>query len=76
MTFLSLMNNVNVPSISNRQKYLEKKLLFVGILKVTDEKSRIPDPDPEVTGTDPDLYQNVTDPQHWKTIHKKVAISV
>ncbi len=38
--FLSLKNDINVPSKSNKQKNLEK-IIFVGILKVTDEKSRI-----------------------------------
>jgi hypothetical protein len=33
-----------------------------GVLKVTDEKR----PDPLVRGADPDLHQNVTDPEHWK----------
>ncbi len=44
-----------------------KNLLFVGILKVTDKKSRIRilnqvygSKDPE-----PDTYKNVTDPEHW-----------
>jgi hypothetical protein len=49
--FLSLENYVNVPSKSNKQKKCVKlKIIFVGILKVNDEKSRIrtqnPDPDP------------------------------
>ncbi len=38
--FLSLKDDVNVPSKSNKQNNLGKKLFFVGILKVTDEKSR------------------------------------
>jgi hypothetical protein len=38
MTF-TLKNDVNVPSKSKKQKYLEKKI--IGILKITDEKSRI-----------------------------------
>ncbi len=38
--FLSLKNNVNVSSKSNKQKY--KEIFFVvGVLEVTDEKSRI-----------------------------------
>jgi hypothetical protein len=31
-----------------------------------------PDPDPLVRDTDPDLYQNVTDPQHWSRIRKRL----
>jgi hypothetical protein len=58
--FLSLKNNVNVPSESNKQKRLCQKsklkkkkfknYFFAGILKVKDESSRIRiqdlDPDP------------------------------
>jgi hypothetical protein len=39
--FLSLKNDVNVASKSNKQKTLRKKLFIVAILKVTDENSRI-----------------------------------
>jgi hypothetical protein len=40
--FLSLKNNVNVPSKSNKQKKLCYKNYFsAGILKVNDENSRI-----------------------------------
>ncbi len=39
--FLSLKNDVNVPSKSNKQKKLEEKKFFVGVLKVNDENSRI-----------------------------------
>jgi hypothetical protein len=39
--FLSLKNDVNVPSKSNKQKKLCSKLVFAGILKVNDENSRI-----------------------------------
>jgi hypothetical protein len=38
--FLSLKNDVKVPSKSNKQKNL-KKLAFCGILKVNDENSMI-----------------------------------
>ncbi len=48
--FLSLKNDVNVPSKSNKQKIKTKNLFFVGILKANDENSRIRirdlDPDP------------------------------
>jgi hypothetical protein len=54
------LNDVNVPSNRNQQKTF-KKYLFVGVLKVNDEKWQ--DPDPLVRGTDPDPYQNVMDPQ-------------
>jgi hypothetical protein len=39
--FLSWKTDANVPSKSIKQKNLEKNLFFSGILKVTDEKSRI-----------------------------------
>ncbi len=63
MAFLSVKNDVNVSSKSNKQKNLRKKI-FVDIWKVTDEEQ---DPDPLVRGTDPRIpnpYQNVTDPDH------------
>jgi hypothetical protein len=37
LEFLSLKNNINVPSKSNKQKTL-KNIVFVGVLKVNDEK--------------------------------------
>jgi hypothetical protein len=58
--FLSLKNDVNVPSKrnnSNKHKNLvKKKILFVGVFKVTDEKGRMDlalHPDPLVKGTAP-----------------------
>jgi hypothetical protein len=39
----------------NKQNKLEKKY-FVGILEITGERSRI------------DLYQNVTDPEHYRGV--------
>ncbi len=39
--YLSLKNDVNVPSKSNKQKNCVQKLDFAGILKVNDENSRI-----------------------------------
>jgi hypothetical protein len=53
---------LNIFSKSNKQKNLGKNNNFVGILKVTDEKEQ--DPDQLIRGTDPDPYQNVTDPEH------------
>jgi hypothetical protein len=38
---LSLKNEVNAPSKSNMQKNFEKKLFFVGVLRVNDENIRI-----------------------------------
>jgi hypothetical protein len=38
---------------------VRKNFLFVGIVKVTEEKSRI-----RSNGADPDPYENVTDPEH------------
>jgi hypothetical protein len=74
--FLSLKNDVNVASKSNKQKNIVlKNKFFAGILKVNDENSRIriqdPNPDPDqgpdplVRGMDPDPPQNVMEyPQH------------
>ncbi len=53
----ALKNDVNVPSNSNKQKNTTKKLFFVGVLKVTDEKTRI------LSRIHP--YQNVIDPEHY-----------
>jgi hypothetical protein len=39
-----------------------KKLFFVAVLKVTDEKSRIVSQ--RYGSVDPDPYQNVMDPEH------------
>ncbi len=36
--FLSLKNDVNVPSKSNKQKNFLKNLFVVGVIKVNDEK--------------------------------------
>ncbi len=67
--------DVNVPTEINKQNKLEKNLFFVGILEVTNEKSRIrirtrpgsvnqvyrsKDPDPDPV-TDP--YKNFPDPE-------------
>ncbi len=68
--FLSLKNNVNRPLKSNKQK-TGKFFVVVGVLKVTDEKSRIRRRIGSVSqrnkSVDPDPYQNVTDPEHWFT---------
>jgi hypothetical protein len=66
-SLLSLKTDVNVPSVSNKQKYL----LFVGILKVTKEKIRIQIRDPQSKGTDPRIlciktsWRRVTG-QNWE----------
>jgi hypothetical protein len=39
--FCSFVTSLNVPSKSKKQKTLKIKKFFVGVLKVTDEKSRI-----------------------------------
>jgi hypothetical protein len=55
LEFLSLKNYVNVASKRHKQKNCVKKLVFAGILKVSDEnrRIRIQDPDPLVRGMDP-----------------------
>jgi hypothetical protein len=61
---LSLKTDVNAPTVSKKQKNLEKKkLIFVGIFKAAGQKSRIRIRNP-VYGPkdmDPDLYQNGPD---------------
>ncbi len=55
-----MKNGVNVPSKSNKPQN------FVGILKVTDKtsKSGAGSVSLRYPSEDPDLYQNVTDPEH------------
>jgi hypothetical protein len=48
---LSLMNDVNEPSKSNKPTKRRK------------EQDQEPDPEPLVRGLEPDPYQNVTDPE-------------
>jgi hypothetical protein len=51
---MTLQNDVNVPSKSNKLKKKRREKIFVGkTLKVTDEKGQGPDPDPDslVRGT-------------------------
>ncbi len=64
--FLSLENDVNVPSKSNKQqKLFLTNLFFVGLLKVNGENSRIPGSISQRHGSaDPDPHKNVMDPQH------------
>ncbi len=60
------MYSVNVPSKSNKQKKTEKKKeFFVGISKVTDEKSRIRIPWSEVQIRGSESIQNGTALEHW-----------
>jgi hypothetical protein len=68
MTFLSLKNDVKVPSKSNKEKKFRKKLFFVDVLKVTDEKnSRIGSGSisQRYGSADQDPSQNFMDPQHF-----------
>ncbi len=71
---LSLRNDVNVPSKSNKQKKLCKKVpqFFAGILKVNDENSRIliQDPDPH---PNPDSLVGGMDPPFRIRIHPKMS---
>ncbi len=59
--FLSLKNNGNLLSKSNRQI----KKYFCWHLEGHWRKEHELDPDPLVRGTDPDPYPNVMDPEHW-----------
>jgi hypothetical protein len=51
-------------------EWISKKLIFFGILKATDEKSRIQIRirSPVYGYKDPDPYKNVTDPEHIKIV--------
>jgi hypothetical protein len=59
---------LDVPTVSTgkKQKKCRKNLFFVVILEATEEKSRIRIRHPVVVSHDPDPYQNVTYPEHWK----------
>ncbi len=68
--FLTYKNDENVPSKINTK---QKKIFFVGVLKVKDGNSRIRCRNGSIgqrhesVDTDTDPYQNVTDPQHSLT---------
>jgi hypothetical protein len=64
--FLSLKNDVNVPSKSNKQKNFAKKEFFVGVLKVkiAGSGSISQSHGSADSDQDPDPHQNVMDPQH------------
>jgi hypothetical protein len=68
----SLKTDVNVPTVSNKQK----NLLFVGILKVTDEQGRIQIRNQLYGSKDPEPSQNVTDPKHWKIVLIMLPLSL
>ncbi len=73
-----MKTDVSVPAESNKQNKLEKNLFFVGILEVTDEKSRIRIRKSSVRIQDPDPYKNVTDPEHcWQAfvLHEKKRVN-
>jgi hypothetical protein len=59
----SLKNDVNIPSKSTiLRKKLRKKIIFCW----RKEQDPAPDLDPLVRCADLDLYQNVTDLDHWE----------
>ncbi len=67
LDFLSLKNDVKVPSKSNKQKNFFISF-FVGVFKVNNENSRIRiriGSEQRHGSADPDPHQNVTDPEHW-----------
>ncbi len=50
-----------------RKKFEKNYILLASWRSLTKEQDPDPDPDSFVRGTDPDPYQDVTDPEHWKT---------
>jgi hypothetical protein len=62
---MTLKNDVNVPSKSNKQK-----IISVDVLKVTDEiagsGSGCGSISQRYGSEDPDPYKNFMDPQHWQ----------
>jgi hypothetical protein len=66
---LSLKNDINVPSQRNKHKNFEEFFVVVGVLKVTDEKSkRISIQRHWFEGPEPVLYQNASDLKHLSRI--------
>ncbi len=68
--FLSLKNDVNVPSKSNKQKKLYWKLSFLlafwrSMTKISGSGSESGSISQRHESADPDPPQNVMDPQHW-----------
>jgi hypothetical protein len=63
---LALKTNVNVPTVKINKETWGKNYFFVGILKATEEKSRLRNRDPVVLygSADLDPYQKLTDPEH------------
>ncbi len=74
--FLSLKNDVNIPSKSNKQKNFFLNLFCVGNLMVNGENSRIRIRiriwiiSQRHGSVDPDPHQNVMEPQHWFTVYR------
>ncbi len=62
LNFLSLKNDVNIPSKS----FKHKNFLLKSVFLLTSWRSVMKIADPLVRGMDlPDPHQNVTDPEHW-----------
>jgi hypothetical protein len=55
--------DVNIPTVSDEQKNVEKNLFFVSTLKATDERIRIWIRNPVYGSKGLDPSQNVTDPE-------------
>jgi hypothetical protein len=69
VTSLWLFNfedDVNVPSKIRSKK--RNKFFFVGVLKVTEERAKSGLVSPRYGSTDPDTYQNVTDPEYCRLV--------
>ncbi len=52
-------------------KKIKKRLIFVGVLKVTDEKAGSEFISQRYRSADPDPYQNVSDQEHCCTVDNK-----
>ncbi len=62
---LSLKNNVNVPTKSNKQENLEKNCVLLVSWRSMEKIAGSGSISHRHGSGDPDPYQNVTDPQHW-----------
>jgi hypothetical protein len=63
--FLSSKNDVNVSSKSNEKKKLDKNYLLLVSWRSLTKRAGSGSVSQGYGSADPDLYQNVTDPQHW-----------
>ncbi len=73
--FLSLKNDVNVPSKSNKQKNIFLLTSWRSLTKIAGSGSASGSISQGYGSADPDPYQNFLDPQHWLELEDAEAKS-